>query len=194
MKKYMEGKEENKVLQQGKQKALKLIFGRTMVIVALFLVQFIMIGAVVRYFGQYMPVFFGGYMSFALAIVLIIINKEGSPEIKLSWSIITLLLPVVGGLLYLFVEMQPGYRMLQRKLEHIYKRTEDFVQQDAQVLEALAKADRNTAGLASYVHKHGNFPVYQNTRVKYFPLGEDKFEAMLAELEKAEKFIFMEYF
>ena len=97
MKKYMEGKEENKVLQQGKQKALKLIFGRTMVIVALFLVQFIMIGAVVRYFGQYMPVFFGGYMSFALAIVLIIINKEGSPEIKLSWSIITLLLPVVGG-------------------------------------------------------------------------------------------------
>ena len=194
MKKYMEGKEENKVLQQGKQKALKLIFGRTMVIVALFLVQFIMIGAVVRYFGQYMPVFFGGYMSFALAIVLIIINKEGSPEIKLSWSIITLLLPVVGGLLYLFVEMQPGYRMLQRKLEHIYKRTEDFVQQDAQVLEALAKADRNTAGLASYVHKHGNFSVYQNTRVKYFPLGEDKFEAMLEELEKAEKFIFMEYF
>ena len=194
MKKYMEGKEENKVLQQGKQKALKLIFGRTMVIVALFLVQFIMIGAVVRYFGQYMPVFFGGYMTFALAIVLIIVNKEGSPEIKLSWSIITLLLPVVGGLLYLFVEMQPGYRMLQRKLEHIYKRTEDFVQQDAQVLEALAKADRNTAGLASYVHKHGNFSVYQNTRVKYFPLGEDKFEAMLAELEKAEKFIFMEYF
>ena len=28
----------------------------------------------------------------------------------------------------------------------------------------------------------------------YFPLGEDKLEAMLAELEKAEKYIFMEYF
>lgn len=194
MSEFMEGMEENKVLQKGKQKALKIIFGRTMVIVVLFLIQFIMIGSVIRYFGRYIPVFFGGYMAFALAIVLIIINKEGSPEIKLSWSIITLLLPVVGGLFYLFVEMQPGYRMLQRKLEHIYKRTEDYVQQDAQVLEELAKADRNTAGLASYVHKHGNFPVYQNTRVRYFPLGEDKFEAMLAELEKAEKFIFMEYF
>ena len=28
----------------------------------------------------------------------------------------------------------------------------------------------------------------------YYPLGEDKFEAMLEELEKAEDFIFMEYF
>ena len=194
MRECMEGMEESRVLQKGKQKALKIIFGRTMVIVVLFLIQFVMIGSVIRYLGRYMPVFFGGYMVFALAIVLIIINKEGSPEIKLSWSIITMLLPVVGGLLYLFVEMQPGYRMLQKKLEHIYKRTEDHVQQDGQVLEELARADRNTAGLASYVHKHGNFPVYQNTRVKYFPLGEDKFEAMLVELEKAEKFIFMEYF
>ena len=190
----MENLEENKMLQRGKREALRIIFGRTMVIVLLFLIQIVMIGAVVRYFGRYIPVFFGGYMLFALAIVLIIINKEGSPEIKLSWSIITLLLPVVGGLFYLFVEMQPGYRVLQRRLNQIYKQTEDHVQQDRAVMEALTEADRNTAGLASYVQKHGNFSVYQNTKVKYFPLGEDKFEAMLEELEKAEKFIFMEYF
>ena len=168
----MENLEENKMLQRGKREALKLIFGRTMVIVLLFLIQIVMIGAVVRYFGRYIPVFFGGYMLFALAIVLIIINKEGSPEIKLSWSIITMLLPVVGGLFYLFVEMQPGYRVLQRRLNQIYKQTEDHVQQDAAVIETLARADRNTAGLASYVQKHGNFSVYQNTKVKYFPLGE----------------------
>lgn len=190
----MDKVEDSRVLQKGKQKALKIVFGRTMVIVVLFLIQIAMIASAVKYLTQYFPVFFGGYILFGLGIVLIIINKEGNPEVKLSWSIITMLLPVVGGLLYLFVEMQPGYRLLQRKLNNIYKRTEDYVQQDEEVLQALAEADRNTAGLASYVHKHGNFPVYQNTRVKYFPLGEDKFEAMLVELEKAEKFIFMEYF
>lgn len=191
---FAERMEDSKVLQKGRQKVLKIVFGRTMVIVVLFLIQFAMIGVAVRYCSQYISVFFGGYLVFALGIVLIIINKEGSPEVKLSWSIITLLLPVVGGLLYLFVEMQPGYRMLERKLSNIYKRTEEYVKQNAEVLENLTQADRNTAGLASYVHRHGNFAVYQNTRVKYFPTGEDKFAAVLEELEKAEQFIFLEYF
>ena len=194
MKDLKDKSEDSKVLQKGKQKVLKIVFGRTMIIVVLFLIQIALIVSAIRYFSQYIPVFFSGYMVFALAIVLIIINKEGNPEVKLSWSIITMLLPVVGGLFYLYVKMEPGYRLLQRRLDSIYKRTETYVQQDKAVLEALEKADRNTAGLASYVHKHGNFSVYQNTRVKYFPLGEDKFAAMLEELEKAEKFIFMEYF
>ncbi len=30
--------------------------------------------------------------------------------------------------------------------------------------------------------------------MKYFPLGEDKFRAMVSELRNATKFIFMEYF
>ena len=42
--------------------------------------------------------------------------------------------------------------------------------------------------------KFGSFPVYDETDVTYFPLGEDKFEAMLTELERAEKFIFLEYY
>jgi len=191
---FMDRMEDSKVLQKGKQKALKIVFGRTMVIVVLFLIQIAMIASAVKYLSQYFPVFFGGYVVFGLTIVLIIINKEGNPEVKLSWSIITMLVPVVGGLFYLYVKMEPGYGLLQRRLNNIYKRTETYVQQDEAVMEALKQADRNTAGLASYVHKHGNFPVYQNTRVKYFSLGEDKFEAMLEELAKAEKFIFMEYF
>lgn len=191
---WMEKTEDSKMLKMGKQKALKLVFGRTVVIAALFLIQFVLLALAMEYCAKYIPAVFGGYVLFGLVIVLIIINKEGNPEVKLSWSIITMLLPVVGGLLYLFVEMQPGYRLLQKRLEQIYKKTEEYVQQDAAVLQALAETDKNTAGLASYVHQNGNFPVYQNTRVTYFSLGEEKFEAMLAELEKAEKFIFMEYF
>ena len=39
-----------------------------------------------------------------------------------------------------------------------------------------------------------HFPIYENTETTFFPIGEQKFQAMLEELEKAEKFIFMEYF
>ena len=50
------------------------------------------------------------------------------------------------------------------------------------------------ANLASYVSDKGGFPVFDNSKVEYFPLGEDKFKALVEELEKAQKFIFMEYF
>ena len=40
----------------------------------------------------------------------------------------------------------------------------------------------------------GGYPVCGNTEVTYFPLGEDKYKAMLEELQKAQEFIFMEYF
>ena len=44
------------------------------------------------------------------------------------------------------------------------------------------------------MRRSGCHPVYEHTAVTYFPLGEDKFAAMLEELEAAEHFIFMEYF
>ena len=171
-----------------------MLFGRTALIVLLFLVQIAFMISAIRYFSQYIPAFFGGYMVLALGIVLIIINKQCSPEVNLTWAIITMLMPVVGGALYLFVEMQPGYRLLEQRLNNLYKRTEEYVQQDEAVLKRLEQADKGTAMLADYVRKNGNFSVYQNTRVRYYPSGEDKFEAMLQELAKAEEFIFMEYF
>ena len=38
------------------------------------------------------------------------------------------------------------------------------------------------------------FPVYDQTKTQYFPMGVDFFEQLKIELEKAERYIFMEYF
>lgn len=48
--------------------------------------------------------------------------------------------------------------------------------------------------LNTYVNRQGNYPICNHTNVKYYPLGEDKFKDLLSELEKAQDFIFMEYF
>ena len=36
--------------------------------------------------------------------------------------------------------------------------------------------------------------MYENTQVKYYPLGDGQFVDMVEELRKAEKFIFLEFF
>ena len=51
-----------------------------------------------------------------------------------------------------------------------------------------------TDDLCRYLSRTGCYPIFSDTEATYFPLGEYKFEAMLTELSKAEKFIFMEYF
>ena len=185
---------DSSVFQKGRKGAMRVIYGRTAIIAVSFLAQIILIGGVVNFFRPYIPMFFGGYMVLGLGIVLLILNKETTPETKLMWTVITMLLPLVGAALYVYVETQPGYRLLAKRLSDIYKQTEAFVQQDEAVLDALEQEDIGTAQLARYVHKNGNFAIYQNTEVTFFPLGEDKFAAMLTELEQAEQFIFMEYF
>ena len=61
-------------------------------------------------------------------------------------------------------------------------------------MEQLAKISRSNANLAAYIENSGSYPVYGNTNVKYYPVGEEMFEDMKKELEKAKRFIFMEYF
>ena len=48
--------------------------------------------------------------------------------------------------------------------------------------------------MCRYVNRTGCFPIFTYTETKYFAGGEEKFAAVLDELDKAENFIFMEYF
>ena len=50
------------------------------------------------------------------------------------------------------------------------------------------------ANLAHYMSQQAGYPIKRNTSIKYFPVGEDKFEQLKTELWQAKKFIFMEYF
>ena len=62
------------------------------------------------------------------------------------------------------------------------------------MLEALAEDGSGTDDLIRYLNRSGCFPAYANTEVTYFPVGEDKFAALMEALRAARKFIFMEYF
>ncbi|HQL86906.1 MAG TPA: hypothetical protein PLH67_04705 [Lentisphaeria bacterium] len=65
--------------------------------------------------------------------------------------------------------------------------------QNEDVLFNLEQLDKRKKQTADYLYKLG-FPVFSNTEVKYFELGENLFEDMFEDLEKAEDFIFMEFF
>ena len=94
----------------------------------------------------------------------------------------------------LFTQMNIGHRMETELVKKQINDTLKKLDKDGRVLKAVEHDGSGTDDLCRYLNKTGCFPLYDKTQVTYFPLGEKKFEAMLEELEKAEKYIFMEYF
>lgn len=188
------GKEKIVVLQKGKRGILQVIFGRTGIVMLLLLLQILILVAAFEFLLPYIGYVFGGYAVFALVIAVFIINRNENPGFQIAWLVPVLLVPFFGGLLYLFVRSQLGYRILNRRLSQLIRETSRYAVQKEEVLERLRRENPGEAGLARYAFSQGDFPIYENTAVQYFPLGEAKFEEMLCRLEEAKQFIFLEYF
>lgn len=182
------------ILEKGKKGLHRVIFGRSLLIVLSFLIQFGLFFLLFVFLSQHLIVTIGAYVLCIAILELIIINKEGNPATKISWIVVTTVVPVVGGMLYLYVQLNLGSRMINYRLNELYQMTRRYVKKNQETIRELQEADPAMANLAEYLSDNGNYQVYQNTRVTYFPLGENKFEELLKQLEKAEKFIFLEYF
>lgn len=181
-------------LEKGKKGLHRVIFGRTLLILLSFLIQFILFILLFSFLSQYLIVTVGAYVLFIAILELIIINKPGNPAMKLCWIMVTTVFPVVGGMLFLYVQLNLGSRVINHRLNELYGMTREYVKKNPETIQELREADVSMAHLAEYLADNGNYQVYQNTRVTYFPSGEDKFMALIEQLEKAEKFIFLEYF
>lgn len=173
---------------------LRILWGRTALAAVSMLVQVVILLACFRFLSHYMVYIYGGFTLVSALVILYILNKEENPSFKLAWMIPITVIPVFGTLLYLFLELQVERRLIEKKLRANMAGTEPFLKQNEEVLERLKSVSRSNANLANYMKKAGDYPVYAKTNIRYYPLGEEMFQDMKKELEKAERFIFMEYF
>jgi len=180
------------LLNKGKRGFFRLIFGRTTVVVLLLAVQVVLLFAGFYHLRDY--TYYGGSVLVGLIVALMVVNRKGSPAVKITWIILIMLVPVFAVPFYLFVEMELGHRLTRARLEDINRKTSGLLPDRPEDLEALTAVEPGAAGLASYLGRMGNHPVYRNSGVSYYPVGEDAFEAILEALESAKDFIFMEYF
>ena len=129
----------------------------------------------------------------AFAYAVYIWTKPGTTSYKVGWIFLILFLPVVGLILYWL--WNGGYqskRLDLKKLplpqEPAYKLEESRLN-----IEKLRQLTPQWAGLASYLNSKG-FSLYRNTRATYLQTGKKFLEDMLDAMERAERFIFLEYF
>lgn len=182
------------LVKKGKKSILSLLFSRITVIFLLLFVQIGFLFSIFQWFETFLPHIFGGTILFMIFMVLYLLNSSMDPTAKITWLVIILLVPVFGGLLYLYIQSDLGHRALKQRTMHILEATQTTLPLENDAFSCLEKQNASAAALARYMRRSGCFPVYNNTEVTYFPLGEKKFEEMLRQLKKAKHFIFMEYF
>ena len=178
------------LLDKGKQGIFHLIFGRTGVVILLLLVQ---LGLYLAAFMRLQELYYGPAILLSLVVALVEVSRRGNPSVKLSWVLLTMLAPVLTIPLYLLVNADLGHRLAHFRLREIDRETARYAPPRPDLRRELEERDPGAAGLAAYLERQG-FPLYQNSDAKYFPLGEDMFEEVLAQLERARSFIFLEYF
>lgn len=147
--------------------------------------------AIVMLLSYYVPYFYLAMWVTEIATIIHIIASDGNADYKIPWLIVVMVIPVGGLMLYIMF----GSRKLKKKfIRRLEAMRSAYQKDDSAALENLEKVSPNACGQAKMLQRIANSHVFTNTAGQYFPLGEDMYPQLLADLRKAEKFIFMEYF
>ena len=123
-----------------------------------------------------------------------VINREDNPSFKILWVLLIMAVPVMGGLFYILFGGRKVPKELRVRDQQSLQELRSVMKQNQEMAEVLREEEPDAFRQASFAWNSGYFPVYANCEVTYFPLGEDKFAALLQALRKAKRFIFLEYF
>lgn len=169
----------------------KLFKSRLLIVGLLVILQLVCLIEIFFGLAKYQVLIQNALNLLSLIMVLYLIRKDLAPAYKIAWLLLCCMLPLLGGAMYLlFGNKRPGHR-LRRRMEAVDQKHHDALLPRENVLDALPPRRRS---LSYYLQKRAAAPAAQHTQSKYYPMGQDAFADMLADLEKAERFIFLEYF
>ena len=171
------GREE--LVEKGKYSLMRAIFGRTGLILLLFLVQAGFLFAVMVWFQEWQAHVLGGTAVLTAAGVLVVLNSGLDPTAKLTWMVLMSAFPVFGVLFYWYTRRDVGHRLLKNVMAERQNQSRRLIDQDEEVMAALQEAEPGAAGMTRYVRRSGCFPVFDGTGAVYFPSGARMFEQLL---------------
>ncbi|MBQ8288403.1 MAG: cardiolipin synthase [Clostridia bacterium] len=169
--------------------------GRFILAILITVLEILAVIGIVIALCWFVPYFY--LLAFATEIVCVvtIIASDDNPDYKVPWLLFVLVVPIAGFMLYLMFYSRKLKKKFVRRMEDLktlaYPR--DLACESA-LMEQLETESYMAASQAKMLMGIADAHLFNNTKQTYFALGEEMYPAMLADLEKAEHFIYMEYF
>ncbi|MBR1817042.1 MAG: cardiolipin synthase [Lachnospiraceae bacterium] len=177
-----------------KDKNRWIFFTKLFLYVALMIIQILFLLIVYGVMQEYVLYWETSALLLSAFVVLYIVNKDVNPAYKLAWVVLVLSVPLVGGAMYvLLAGNRTRIKFIKKALKN-HLDTFQYMPDDSGYYEEIKELSKSAAAQVYYISKTAGYPVYKNTEVRYFPLGEINFDALIEELNNAKHYIFMEYF
>jgi cardiolipin synthase len=172
----------------------RIVFRRRIFVIAILLAQiafvlFLIAGSSITF--QYVNLAFS---ALSIVVCLHIINKQEKAAYKLTWVFIIMIFPIFGGVMYIFFYFQSSSKKLRRAVEACDRHLRPFGLLAGDTLPILKAERESCLPQVRYLQEYAGYPVFRHTRTEFFASGEAFFARLLPELEKAERYIFMEFF
>ena len=172
-------------------KLLKKLFSRTVVTALLIVIQVAWLAALLLQLGNSLPAIQTVLRILSLVAILFVIKSDMNPSYKIGWILLIAVLPILGGLMYVFFGNKRPTKNMREMLRAQLEKSAEYLGTQESITGEL---DGGAAGLFKYLEGSAGYPTAKNTTVRYYRVGEEMYADILPELEKAEKFIFLEYF
>lgn len=182
------------LLKKGQKGLVHALFSRLGLFVLMLLLQAALLVVMFQALERFLPLIYGGTTLFVVIMVIYLLNTDIDPTAKITWLVFIMLFHVLGAMLFWFTQSEVGHRALKFRIEELIRMSKDTLGQDQAAYDSLQKENPGAASLINYINRNGCHPVYDDTQVTYFPNGQSKWEELLRQLEKAEKYVFLEYF
>ena len=176
------------------KKYKKLITNRIVVTALLLIIQAVWMVVFLLRLSSYSVWINTAFSVLSILMVLYIIGKDECSAYKIAWIILILCLPLFGGLMYLFWGNKNPSKKMRKRLNEEHHRLVKGFQNDETPIREMRTMDERASGISIYLKNASDYSLYKNTDTKYYPIGELMFRDMLEDLEKAQYYIFLEYF
>lgn len=172
---------------------IKILRSRFFLGVLLILLEFALLLAVFVLLYEFFLPFAIVCWVFHIGILLYLINHDDVSEFKLPWMLILCLLPVIGPYVYMLFSSNSTSKKEYERYENS-SREMIFHTVQTPTIKKLKDENLDAWLQANYLYNAVGMPCFDGSKTTYYALGEDFHLALLEELQKAESFIFMEYF
>jgi len=182
------------MLKKKIKNTLLLVFRRRVLVLLSLLAQIFLFFALIAGTGVYLKYSYWVLSVLSIIVCIYLINKHGKAGYKLTWIFLILLFPLFGGILYIVLNIWSNPKKIRKSLSRNIEDSREAFFLSGNRLNELIDIYPEFKTNAHYLQECAGFPVYGNTRQVYFPSGESFFYNMLEELEKAKRYIFLEFF
>lgn len=173
---------------------LKFFTGRVFIISALIFIQICILLLGILFLSNYYIFFYLAMLVLSAVIACVIINRNCNPMFKLAWIIPILLFPICGGFFYLIFGRTHLGKFSRKKLEKSVSQVKEAILTDEENMERLEKEAPDYLRHARYICDNAYSSVYTNTETEFLAPGSSFFPKLLEAIDKAEHYIFLEYF